>query len=78
MTSSVKISSAAAMVASCNSSLAPKRANTPLLLIANSPASRPMDNASSPSTDAIPTACANTAARVCAPRSTRPSVTATK
>ncbi len=46
-----KISTARSTVASCSSSLLPKWPRTPALLIARSPARRPMVTASRPSTE---------------------------
>src|SRR4051812_2374217 len=50
MTSSSKIALAASIVASCSSSLEPKCANSPLLLIPTAAARRPSDRPPSPST----------------------------
>src|ERR1700722_9388934 len=55
------------MVASCSSSLEPKWANSPLLLIASSVASRPMLRPSRPSTEARPAAVRRIVVRVLAP-----------
>src|ERR1700722_12897266 len=59
---------ASSMVASCSSSLEPKWANSPLLLMASSVASRPMLRPSRPSTEARPAAARRIVVRVRAPR----------
>ena len=74
MTVCTKIARAARIVASWSSSLVPKCAIRPLLLIASSVASRPMESPSRPSTEARSTARASTTRRVRSPRRTRPSV----
>ena len=74
-TASEKIARAARIVASCSSSFDPKCANSPLLLIESSWASRPIVTPSSPSTDARSTARRSTVRRVSSPRRIRPSVT---
>ena len=56
MTVLAKIARAARMVASWSSSLDPKCAIRPLLLISSSLASRPIESPSRPSTDATSTA----------------------
>src|ERR1700728_3011035 len=55
------------MVASCSSSLEPKWANSPLLLMASSVASRPMLRPSRPSTEATSAAVRRIVVRVLAP-----------
>ena len=68
-----KIAAAARTVEICSSSLEPKCANRPLLLISSSVASRPIESPSSPSTDATFTAAVRIARRVRSPRTRRPS-----
>ena len=75
MTVSTKISRAASIVASCSSSLEPKWANRPLLLMPSSLASRPIVMPSIPSTGASCTAVSRIDSRVRRPRSRRPSST---
>src|SRR5690242_4836450 len=67
MTSSSKTVLAAAIVASCSSSLEPKCANRPLLLIPTASARRASDRPSRPSTVAIRAASRRIAARLRAP-----------
>src|SRR5438067_148690 len=67
MTSSSNIALAASIVASCSSSLEPKCANSPLLLIPTAPARRASDSPSSPSTVASRAASRRIAARLRSP-----------
>src|SRR4051794_8657493 len=67
MTSRSKIVLAASIVASCSSSLEPKCANSPLLLIPTAPARRASDSPSSPSTVASRAASRRIAARLRSP-----------
>src|SRR5829696_9217899 len=72
----VKIAPAARTVEIWSSSLEPKWANSPLLLMLSSVASRPIDRPSRPSTDATLTAAWRIARRVLSPLTLRPSGTA--
>ena len=78
MTRWTKIAAAARTVAICSSSLEPKCANSPLLLMSSSVARRPMVSPSSPSTDATFTAAVRIARRVRSPRTLRPSADVTR
>ena len=75
MTRWVKIAAAARTVETWSSSLEPKWAKSPLLLISISEASRPIERPSSPSTEATFTAAWRIARRVRSPLTRRPSGT---
>src|SRR3989441_4940020 len=76
MTSSAKISAAASMVAMCSSSLEPKWANRPLLLMPRSLARRCRETASRPSAEPTLAAWSRIACLVRIPRCRRRSVVA--
>ena len=67
ITRCVKIAAAARTVETCSSSLEPKWANRPLLLIWSSEARRPIERPSRPSTEATFTAACRIARRVLSP-----------
>ena len=65
---------AARTVESCSSSLEPKWANRPLLLMPSSPARRAIERSCRPSEEASRIEAARIARRVLSPRARRPSV----